>query len=66
MYACCCGHRRCRLVRIGGRDREWTKARVLFPFILRLVGLVQLVRDVRMEGQQLILCGPESESRLSP
>jgi hypothetical protein len=38
-------------VRIGGRDCVRIKARVLFPSILRLVGLVQLVRDVMMEGQ---------------
>jgi hypothetical protein len=50
--SCCLCTRKQRLgVRIGGRDCVRIKARVLFPSILRLVGLVQLVRDVMMEGQ---------------
>ena len=50
-YCCLCTRKQRYGVRIGGRYCVRIKARVLFPSILRLVGLVQLVRDVMMEGQ---------------
>jgi hypothetical protein len=45
-----CAHKQQCRVRIGGRDRGRPKARVRFSLILRLVGLVQLVRAVMVRG----------------
>jgi hypothetical protein len=54
-----CAHKQQYRVRIGGRDGGRFQARVDFSLILRLVGLVQLVRDVMVRGRRwLFLCGP--------
>jgi hypothetical protein len=54
-----CAHKQQYRVRIGGGDRGRFQARVRISLILRLVGLVQLVRDVMVRGSSwLFLCGP--------
>jgi hypothetical protein len=54
-----CAHKQQYRVRIGGGDGGRFQARVRFSLILRLVGLVQLVRDVMVRGSSwFILCGP--------